>query len=417
MEEKKVKISLNQAILIIVGILIVIFGVIFYAYYRHVTPFSGVTSPTGVTSTTTIYENTKKTIPSKSDVQYDELYSYYPKRVDEENLKEENLFVTSHEELKTYLSKCFHNETGENNKIDKELEEQRQNELLNRIAVNKQPILTYFDDNFFKSNNLAIQMSEASYFHGRYSIISVTTENLTATINMKDHGKSVGEFESGTYINFIVLDKKINHVNFDIYRTTANNNNEMDIPPNIIAYKPIIYLYPTKEEEVMVKLLAKDRITVSYPKYNTQWKVLAKKNGSLIDLSTNRNLYSLYYECKNTVQFKMEKDGFIIKGEESATFLEEKLAVLGLTEREAEEFIIYWLPKLEANKYNYIRFATSDEINENMPFEITPNPDTIIRILMTYKGLNKPIKIEEQKLITPDRKGFVAVEWGGTEIE
>ena len=167
----------------------------------------------------------------------------------------------------------------------------------------------------------------------------------------------------------------------------------------------------------MVKLLAKDIITVYYPKYNKQWKVLAKKNGSLIDLSTNRNLYSLYYECKNTVQFKMEKDGFIIKGEESATFLEEKLAVLGLTEREAEEFIIYWLPKLEANKYNYIRFATSDEINENMPFEITPNPDTIIRILMTYKGLNKPIKIEEQKLITPDRKGFVAVEWGGTEIE
>ena len=35
---------------------------------------------------------------------------------------------------------------------------------------------------------------------------------------------------------------------------------------------------------------------------------------------------------------------------------------------------------------------------------------------MTYKGLNKPIKVEEQKIITPERKGFVAVEWGGTEI-
>ena len=114
---------------------------------------------------------------------------------------------------------------------------------------------------------------------------------------------------------------------------------------------------------------------------------------------------------------KIDKDGFIVEGSDVAEFLEEKLAILGLTERESEEFIIYWLPKLEANKYNYIRFATLDEINENMPLEINPNPDTIIRVLMTFKGLENPIDVEEQKLITPERTGFVAVEWGGTEIK
>lgn len=50
-----------------------------------------------------------------------------------------------------------------------------------------------------------------------------------------------------------------------------------------------------------------------------------------------------------------------------------------------------------------------------MPLEITPTPDIVIRIVMTYKGLEKPIKLEEQKLTTPNRIGFVAVEWGGTE--
>lgn len=90
---------------------------------------------------------------------------------------------------------------------------------------------------------------------------------------------------------------------------------------------------------------------------------------------------------------------------------------IGLTEREAEEFIVYWLPKLESNKYNYIRFATLDEINKNMPLEINPNPDTIIRVLMTFKGLENPINVQEQQLETPNRTGFVAVEWGGTEIE
>ena len=55
--------------------------------------------------------------------------------------------------------------------------------------------------------------------------------------------------------------------------------------------KPIIYLYPTEDTEVSVKLKYSDNITVSYPKYTTGWNVLAKSDGNLIDLSTNRKLY------------------------------------------------------------------------------------------------------------------------------
>ena len=181
--------------------------------------------------------------------------------------------------------------------------------------------------------------------------------------------------------------------------------------------KPIIYLYPPTETEVSVKLLKDRNLTCSYPKYDKEWKVLAKPNGSLKDLSNNRNLYSLYYESKSDINFKVENDGFVVKSEDSSKFLEEKLALLGLTEIEAEEFIVYWLPKLESNKYNYIRFATQEEINKNMPLEINPSPDNTIRILMTFKGLDEPIKVTDQKLTTPNRTGFVAVEWGGTEIK
>lgn len=182
-------------------------------------------------------------------------------------------------------------------------------------------------------------------------------------------------------------------------------------------YKPIIYLYPTEDKEVTVKLRYDKNITVSYPKYITGWNVLAKTDGNLIDLATNKKLYALYYESKNIEKFKVENDGFVVKGENIANFLEEKLDILGLNEREKEEFIIYWIPKLEKNEYNYIRFATMDEINNNMPLDINPNPDTLIRVWMTYKKLNRPIEIKEQKLITPERNGFVAVEWGGTEIK
>ena len=185
---------------------------------------------------------------------------------------------------------------------------------------------------------------------------------------------------------------------------------------DVIA-KPVIYLYPTEETEISVELKNKDKITCSYPKYTEGWKVLAKPNGDLTDLETGKNLYSLYYESEDTNNYKMENEGFVVKGEESAKFLEEKLAILGLNEKEAEEFIIYWLPKLEANKYNYIRFATVEEIESNMQLEITPKPDTSIRILMTFKGLEQPNQVKEQKLKKAERSGYTVVEWAGTEIQ
>ena len=181
--------------------------------------------------------------------------------------------------------------------------------------------------------------------------------------------------------------------------------------------KPIIYLYPTEEMDISVKLINPDRLTCSYPKYINGWNVHAKPSGDLKEIASGKNLYSLYYESKVENKFDINDEGFIIKGEDSAKFLEEKLAILGLTEREIEEFIVYWLPKLESNKYNYIRFATEDEINNNMAMEISPKPNTIIRVLMIFKGMNNPIEVEEQKLDIKKREGYTVVEWGGTEIK
>ena len=115
--------------------------------------------------------------------------------------------------------------------------------------------------------------------------------------------------------------------------------------------------------------------------------------------------------------FNRIKEGFVVKGNQTIQFLEEKLAVLGLNERESEEFIVYWLPKLQKNEYNYIRFATLEEINNNMPLELSIEPDTLIRVLMQYKPLDKYMEVKEQELVTPDRNGFTVVEWGGTEIK
>lgn len=203
--------------------------------------------------------------------------------------------------------------------------------------------------------------------------------------------------------------------------TNSNTNSNTKSEPSedwlhVDIYKPIIYLYPAKETQLTVKLGYPKKLTCSYPKYENEWKIIAKPDGTLTDVKTGRSLYSLYWEGKGSAKTNMD-EGFVIKGEDSAIFLEEKLSILGLTEREAEEFIVYWLPKLESNKYNYIRFATMEEINEYMPLEFSVKPDSLIRVLMQFKGLESPIEVKEQELKAPKRGGFVAVEWGGTELK
>lgn len=181
--------------------------------------------------------------------------------------------------------------------------------------------------------------------------------------------------------------------------------------------KPVIYIYPETEMNVNVKLGKSELLTCTYPKYSesTGWEVTANPDGTLRD-ETNREYYSLYWEGKNAVKIEME-EGFVVKGEDTIEFLEEKLELLGLTEKEAQEFIIYWLPQMENNKYNLIRFETMEEIEENMPLEINPKPDTLIRIMMDWKSLDEYIEVSEQSLTSVRRSGYTVVEWGGSEIK
>jgi hypothetical protein len=59
---------------------------------------------------------------------------------------------------------------------------------------------------------------------------------------------------------------------------------------------------------------------------------------------------------------------------------------------------------MEKNNYNLIRFETKEEQDINMPLNIIPKPDTVIRVMMDWKVIDEPINISEQQLVTPERK-------------
>ena len=179
------------------------------------------------------------------------------------------------------------------------------------------------------------------------------------------------------------------------------------------CYKPVIYLYPEEETDISVNLILDGRLTCTYPAYNDGWTVTASPDGTLTD-AKGRTYNYLYWEGETYARYDLSK-GFCVKGEDTAVFLEDALEKLGLTRREANEFIVYWLPQMQDNPYNIISFQT-DAYTNAAPLEITPAPDTLIRVFMAWQASDIPVMPEAQELSAPARTGFTVVEWGGTEI-
>ena len=178
--------------------------------------------------------------------------------------------------------------------------------------------------------------------------------------------------------------------------------------------KPVIYLYPEEETQVNVKLDYDGTLTSTYPSYENGWTVDAAPDGTLTDPSTGRQYYCLYWEGETDTEYDFST-GFCVAGADTAAFLEGALADLGLTEQEANEFIIYWLPRMEGNAWNLISFQTT-AYTDSAVLTIDPVPDTLIRVFMAWQGLDEPVEVQPQRLTAPERTGFTAVEWGGTEV-
>ena len=178
--------------------------------------------------------------------------------------------------------------------------------------------------------------------------------------------------------------------------------------------KPVLYLYPERETEVTVRLDYDGELTCAYPACGEEgWTVTAAPDGTLTDKAGQTYNY-LYWEGLSDGDYDFSR-GFCVPGEAAAAFLEKSLAELGLTRREANEFIVYWLPRMEANAYNLIAFQ-SGAYTDHAGLTITPEPDSLLRVFMAWRPLAEPVEIPEQDLPAFERTGFAAVEWGGAEL-
>lgn len=176
--------------------------------------------------------------------------------------------------------------------------------------------------------------------------------------------------------------------------------------------KPILYLYPEKTTKVTVSFEHPELLETTYPKFVDRWEVTAKKNGDLTD-KNGKYYYGLYWD-EAKVHMTDFSTGFYVTKDNAITFLEEKLSTIGLNGRERNEFITYWLPILEKNGQSLVYFELTEERESYNPIYINPKPDSLLRIVIHIKKVDHKINILKQNLTKFKRRGFVAVEWGGT---
>ena len=167
MEKEKKIISKKNRNLIIVGVLIVLYVSMFGIYHKVTTPCSDETkSENGMInkSTTTVYSDTWKVTPKKSNVSYEINYGKVNNVVSYLQQKYYNVFVKSQSELQSELYKAF-------GSYDVTVYDENENQM---------QIGEKFDEEFFKKHNLAIEMHCS--FSEEVSIVSVVNNNSIAKI-------------------------------------------------------------------------------------------------------------------------------------------------------------------------------------------------------------------------------------------
>ena len=218
---------------------------------------------------------------------------------------------------------------------------------------------------------------------------------------------------------------------------TGNNNtgsNDPDDPydpywPEYGVEKPVLYLYnDTAKGDVHVELTVMDSDMLSmWPAADDReadvysWDVKADTDGTLYDADGNEYSY-IFWEASDYGEFTFDK-GFCVAGSDTAEFLRTTLAEIGLTPKEYNEFIVYWMPRMQGNAYILITFKgidPSDEYNEKYALSVKDaegnEADSVLRVMMAWKAVDEAVEIEAQEFDGFERNGFTVVEWGGTEI-
>lgn len=244
------------------------------------------------------------------------------------------------------------------------------------------------------------------------------TNALTYRVQVQGNQLRVWASDMPQVLQFTVPQKEVDELLTETDNRITYEKENIE-KPNPETAKPVIYLYPEQETKVNVQLTFNGTLTSTYPTLPPEgWTVTAQPDGTLTD-EEGRSYRYLFWEGVANVDWKQDI-GFLVKAEDAREFLEESLTQLGLNELEQNDFITYWLPKLEKNGESFVTFA-AEQYTDNAVLTVTPQPDSVLRVQMLISKVDDSNraafqKLPEQELPRFEREGFVLVEWGGTDL-
>lgn len=247
----------------------------------------------------------------------------------------------------------------------------------------------YFTDTYYSNDTVALTLP------GGHSIIG-TTDSLGR------YGFS--NLSESAYILHFSAMGLVN--SFEIYNTPATNYRDFYYVGEYMVEAPNIYLYPETTLNISVDLEfpSGGKIVHSEPQYNDGWDVTVTPDG-LID---GRYDY-LFYEVSMTAPFSTS-DGWLLDGANISNEFKFILANLGYYDNEIDDFLEYWLPRLNNSPW-YAVFPQN--VESMITVTIDPRPDEFLRSIFVIVPVTEPMALTEPPM--PDairRHKFSAVEWG-----
>jgi hypothetical protein len=180
--------------------------------------------------------------------------------------------------------------------------------------------------------------------------------------------------------------------------------------------KPVIYLYPPTAQTVSVKVEPALGLTKSEPPYEGGWTVTAHPDGRLFTADGKQHPY-LFWEAGVTEKPQPLTEGFAVPRGELKAFFDRTLALQGLNAQEISDFEEFWIPLMSKKPWAAIRFVDRAEIDRRGPLTVSPEPDSVIRVLVDFRAHDVKPRLREQKLERAERRGFAVVEWGGLRYD
>ncbi len=256
-------------------------------------------------------------------------------------------------------------------------------------------------------------------------------DSLTVNLNQLSNGQYINfssktfygqnDFEisgmpTGNYILFIrAMDSTQEFTGYSDYffhsgESIITDLDEINLSPaGIIAYKPVIYIYPEAKTTFSVTLnfFKGTKLLESVPDYGNGWNVTVEPDGSI-----DEQYPYLFYDAYLPSYPDFDR-GYCIATKSIETELSSILGIYGLNSTEISDFIEYWQPLLTKSPYYLVCPLTDKGVAEYVDLNIMPEPASRLRIWLFFKGVRQATSLPQTTIAPFVRKRTTVIEWGG----